>query len=98
MDQFEEIRNNLKQRLKFESSRIDADIASHEQTLLQLRANREILPNQILRASKKLTDKSCCPYCWIIDGTHIRLRSLNGGRDYDLFRCEQCMTEIEVRF
>jgi hypothetical protein len=98
MDPFEEIRASIKQRLNFEAQKIDADIIIHEQALLELKAKREALPTQVFRANQKLPEKAYCPRCWIWDGVQHRLTPLDGTNTYDLFRCDQCGTEIEVHF
>lgn len=98
MNPFDEIRANLEQRLRSEGQKIEAEIASHEQALVELKAKQEGLPSQILRASQKLPDNAYCPTCWILDGDLRELTPINGGKDFDLFRCRQCGTEIEVPF
>ena len=71
MNPFDEIRANLEQRLRSEGQKIEAEIASHEQALVELKAKQEGLPSQILRASQKLPDNAYCPTCWILDGDQV---------------------------
>lgn len=98
MNPFDEIRVTLEQRLRSEGQKIEAEIAAHEQALVELKAKQEGLPSQILRASQKLPDNAQCPTCWILDGDPRELTSINGGKDFDLFRCRQCGTKIKVPF
>lgn len=98
MNPFDEIRATLKQRFRHEEKRIEAEIATHEQALDALKAQQEALPGQVFRASQKLPDNAHCPKCWILDGDLNRLTSINGGKDFDLFCCPTCRTEIEVPF
>lgn len=98
MNPFDEIRVSLKKRLQYQAQTIDAQIAEHESALADLRIKQAALPSQVLRASQKLPDNANCPTCWIFDGALRELTPLNGGKDFDRFRCRECGTEIEVPF
>ncbi len=98
MDPFDKIRIGIEQRLRYQAQEIETSIADHEQILHELKSKQEARPSQVFRASQKLPEHAHCPKCWILDGALHELNSLNGGKDYDLFRCRQCGTEIEVPF
>ena len=41
-----------------------------------------------------------CPKCWVKDGVRSALRSVPGGEDYDVLRCndDRCGTEFVIPF
>lgn len=39
-----------------------------------------------------------CPRCWACDGVHSTLSNLPGTSKFDLYRCPECGTEIEINF